>query len=1015
MNWSPSTRDGHDGDCQTVPVLVTLLGPVAAEAEGLRLPLGGAKQRAVFALLALNVGHVVSLDRLVDELWSDEPPSRAILTLQSYVSRLRRLLSQAAEPGQEPPEILTRPPGWILTLAPDQVDVFRFESALTQGRAALDAGQAGEAATLLRQALDLWHGEVLADLSSMDFAREESARLDELRLWANELLFESLLAGGDNDLVAHRARRFVADHPYRERAWCALMLSLYRGGRQSEAVAAAAQVRRTLVDELGLDPSPQVRDLEQRILRQAPDLELPVTSLPDLTTVPPGPPSGKHGDGPAGPALVGRLEVIAQVEDAVSAAANGRGRLLVLEAPAGFGKTSVLDVLVDRVEAAGGAVVRSGGVGATAMPALWPWVSIARELTELVEDPSGRTTPAWSELSQTLLYRSMIDLLTAASQGRVLGVLLDDLHWVDAETLTLLLLAVDELAARGVLFVVAVRTDEPTAPAVLQLIGRARRDLVTRIPLRPLEPGDVATLVRDVSGSEPAASVAAAIHARTAGNPFFVGELVRLLTSERSLDVQGVNTTLPGEVREVLRRRIERLPEQTVALLTVISLVGSPTAVELLAHVTGLDVDTVLDACESALLVGLLVEDTEAVGSFTLSHDLVRQTLDQALSSARRIRLHAKIAAALQARDHLAPQQVVQLARHLTIAAPVVGPEAAVPYLVAASEDAISRFANSQAEASLLSALELSRQIVDPATRTALEAQVQGRLANLRVWTLEAVPNPGPLVGPGPPHPPPPLGAEATAGWVGNVITYAATGRYRWAREVAEGALAEELPPVGQFGARYVLGWAHYVCGDLQDADREFARAEELIDSGQDTSIPADQSNVHTSLAAHEALVAHDLGDDARADARMAVAADRARDNPFWQVNIELNFCWLAAMRGDAAAARTHVDACREFTTRLQYPVFELLVGIVAAWSDTMLGDLTGPARAHAAYEAYHASGLRLMAPCYLVLVAEAHAAVGEASLAVEAVRRSRAITAEVGEPCHGPRLTAFADQIERR
>ena len=264
---------------------VTLLGLVAAVAGGKDLALGGLKQRAVFALLALNAGRVVPLDRLVDELWADEPPSRATLSLQSYVARLRHVLAAVPE-GADAPQILTRPPGWLLTLDPVQVDVTRFEGSVSEGRRMLVSGGAVGAAPatrLLEQALELWTGDPLAGLEPVRFAREEAARLNELRLDATELLLQAQLALGETDSVAERARQFVLAHPFRERGWCALMLALYRCGRQSEALSAAARLRRTLAAELGVDPSPEVRRLEEQILRQDAILSSASTDLPGLS------------------------------------------------------------------------------------------------------------------------------------------------------------------------------------------------------------------------------------------------------------------------------------------------------------------------------------------------------------------------------------------------------------------------------------------------------------------------------------------------------------------------------------------------------------------------------------------------------------------------------------------------------------------------------------------------------------------------------------------------------------
>src|SRR3954447_23507809 len=376
--------------CETRAVRVLLLGPVGAEVGGAAVPLGGPKQRAVFTLLALNAGRVVSLDRLIQELWSDEPPARSTLTLQSYVSRLRRVLGHAATNGDAGPQILTRPPGWILTVDPSDVDAMQFAGLVDEARRLLGDGPAADASRAmerLQTALGLWHGDALADLEAVSFAREEAVRLGEIRLSATELLLEARLAQGEPGSVAEEARRFVVTNPFRERAWCALMLGLYRSGRQSEAIAAAAELRGVLADELGVDLSPDVQNLEQLILRQDPSLRgvgngnawtapqshSTATPRPAATEIPAIPPLGQQ-------LLVGRTDVLAILDECVASATAGSGRLLVLNAPAGYGKSTMLDALAERTRDASGIVVRGGGAGAGAMPPLWPWVSIVRQL-----------------------------------------------------------------------------------------------------------------------------------------------------------------------------------------------------------------------------------------------------------------------------------------------------------------------------------------------------------------------------------------------------------------------------------------------------------------------------------------------------------------------------------------------------------------------------------------------------------------------------------------------------------
>ncbi len=242
-----------------------ILGPLEAEEDGRLLALGGAKQRALLALLLLHANEVVPRDRLIDELWGERPPETAATALQGYVSGLRKTL------GSE--RIVTRAPGYLLSIEPDALDVGRFERLAHDGRAALAAGNARQASAKLSAALALWRGRALADLDSTALAHAESLRLEELRLSALEDKFEAELALGHHAETVADLEALVSQHPLRERLRGQLMLALYRCGRQADALEAYQEMRRLLVGELGLEPGAALRNLEQAILNHDPALE----------------------------------------------------------------------------------------------------------------------------------------------------------------------------------------------------------------------------------------------------------------------------------------------------------------------------------------------------------------------------------------------------------------------------------------------------------------------------------------------------------------------------------------------------------------------------------------------------------------------------------------------------------------------------------------------------------------------------------------------------------------------
>jgi len=232
--------------------------------EGDPVPLGGPKPRSVLALLLLAGGEAVATDRLVDELWGERPPPTAVTALQGYVSGLRKALG--------PGVVVTCAPGYAAAVCGEEVDLRRFEAALRSGRDALARSEHAAAAQVLRDGLAQWRGGALADLAGEPFAAAAIRDLDELRLEAWETCFEAELALGRHRALIGEIGALARQHPLRERLWRQLMLALYRDGRQAEALDAYREARRTMVDQIGLEPGPALRGLERAILEHDPAL-----------------------------------------------------------------------------------------------------------------------------------------------------------------------------------------------------------------------------------------------------------------------------------------------------------------------------------------------------------------------------------------------------------------------------------------------------------------------------------------------------------------------------------------------------------------------------------------------------------------------------------------------------------------------------------------------------------------------------------------------------------------------
>ncbi|HKD94123.1 MAG TPA: BTAD domain-containing putative transcriptional regulator [Gaiellaceae bacterium] len=293
-----------------------LLGPVEAEIGGRSLPLGAPKQRLLFAFLLLHANEVIPRERTIDFLWGEDPPPAPAKSLQVYVHGLRKELGSG--------RIDTRGTGYVLTVGSGELDLHRFDRLVSDGRAALEKGAAAVASERLTEALELWRGEPLGDLSA-DAIETERAVLRERRQGAQELRIDAQLALGRDDTLVAELEELIAEHPYRERLRAQHMLALYRAGRQADALAAFQAARETLADELGIDPSPELRELERAILRQDPSLR-PASAAGDLKLPSPA------------TRLVGRgLEVAA----VCAALREPHVAILTLTGPGGVGKTRV--------------------------------------------------------------------------------------------------------------------------------------------------------------------------------------------------------------------------------------------------------------------------------------------------------------------------------------------------------------------------------------------------------------------------------------------------------------------------------------------------------------------------------------------------------------------------------------------------------------------------------------------------------------------------------------------------
>ena len=729
-----------------------MLGPLIVSGGSGPVEIGARKQRALLIHLLVRVGETVPVDRLIDALWDEDPPPQARITLRSYVSSLRRVLEGAGE-GQV---IATRGNGYGLDVPPDSVDAVRFARLVA---AAMDAAASGDPAAAL-QALDeglaLWRGDALADVADSPFAVGERTRLEELRLSAQEARFDALLTLGRHTEAVAGLEEFTARAALRERPHGQLMLALYRSGRAADALAVFRRYRATLADELGLDPGVELQQLADRILRQDDDLVLP-PQAPARPTTPAEPSAPAPAAVPDESALVGRNHERAELEAAVQRLQHGAGGLLLVAGEAGIGKSSVLEEL-GRIAGTSGLQVRWGRCHETkGAPAFWPWIQILRavvdrvdddELNRLVAPPAAPVALLVEQIGQRVgiaapepdddmeaarfrIYDGVAAFLLRASERSPLLLILDDLHWADTATLETLAFLTPLLGSSRLLVAGAYRDTGGDWGEALEatLATVVREPWTQQVGLVGLQAEAIAALAEQMTGTPLRPEDRDLLQQRTAGNPFFVRQLSRLLAESDTAPAE----TIPSGVRHVITRRLSVLPAHVRELLEVASVIGAQFDARLLAKVTTADMDDTLDAVSTAVQHGLIEAASRSTSVYRFVHALVRETIYDSLPPLRTARLHAHVGDALES---TAQPSLDALAAHFWRAADIVDDDRPVRYLRLAAAEALAVFAHEQAESYLRQALQLLvERGGDPAAELEVRTQLMQLLTGLHGWS----------------------------------------------------------------------------------------------------------------------------------------------------------------------------------------------------------------------------------------------------------------------------------------
>ena len=577
---------------------VRLFGELEAVQDGIAVPVRGAKQRALLALLALHRGEPVSADHLIDLLWGDGQAANPANALQAQIRQLRRTLGTDA--------IVTTEAGYALTIESGDVDVVRFEQLVAKGRSLREEGETAMASACLSEALDLRRGEPLAEFAFAGFADPERAHLDELILVAVEARAAADLDLGRHADLAGELEAMCRQHPLRERLWELLIVSLYRSGRQSEALRAYTAIRDRLLDELGIDPCAALRELQTRILAQDPSLAAARPPLAQAAPeavgpVPlPGNLAGQLSDmaghdaelaqpreeeilrGPAAlletkfyvPRLRRGLVPRARLSERLDRGAASK--LMLVSAPAGFGKTTLLTEWL------------TGGPAAPADERLAAWLSLDQSdnhpatfwsyvigALRTVASGIGESALALLQAPQPppveSVLTALLNDLAAVAGGIVL--VLDDYHVIDArEVQDGMAFLLDHLPP-GLHVVIASRAD----PALPLARWRARGELIEiRAAELRFTPDEAAAYLNGLMGLQLTARDVTALEARTEG--WIAALQLAALSIQGREDVSGFIDGFAGDDRYVVDYLAEevlaRQPARIQAFLLQTSILG---------------------------------------------------------------------------------------------------------------------------------------------------------------------------------------------------------------------------------------------------------------------------------------------------------------------------------------------------------------------------------------------------------------------------------------------------------
>jgi len=993
-----------------------ILGPLEVLGDRGRVPLADGKQKALLAVLLLHADRVVSVERLVEDLWGEDFPGTAHKMVQIFVSQLRKQLPEGL--------LRTQAPGYVLDLDGHSLDYRRFDEFVVMGRDALARGGAEQAARHFQNALALWRGPALAEFEE-PFAGLESARLEEQRLACLEDRIEADLTLGRHAELVGELDALVRRHLYRERLRGQLMLALYRSGRHAEALASYQSFRRMLGEELGIDPSARLREVERRMLQQDASLEFAGPDVAPARTVFERDQTAAHFTATP-PGRERELRYLTRLSEE---AFGGPRRLVFVTGEPGIGKTTIIESFVAQIRSGGRTAVALGqcvehrGAGEPYLPVLEALGRVCRqERGEQMVELLARQAPMWlsqmpwlvpdGELeairgrivgaTRERMLRELLEALDAIADALPLVLVLEDLHWSDPSTIDLLEALARRREQARLLVVGTYRRGEATAQhhPVSQLQPRLRiRGLCAELAVGALDEEALEDYLAMRFGAQaPPAGLARVLRERAGGNPLFVKTMLDAwferglfehgaTGSHDELSVLAADT--PQTVRELIEQMFDDLDDEDRQLLDAASVAGRDFVGAAVAAASARSEEDVEERFEALTADERFLErtgetvwpDTTISARYRFAHDLYQETLYVGLPPARRARLHREIGRRL---EHAYGERAHEIAS--TLAAHYVRggeTESAIRWLQLAAERALTRSGHREAIEHLTLALAQVDRLDSSRERAERELVLRITLGNALIIArgyaaqetrenyarARAV---AAALGDAARHLLPVLYGL----WNNDLVAANHAAGYELARTFLR--LAEQHHDDAVVVARRAVGWSLFFLGRLDEACAHFQEIEAGYDPGRHGELIRTYGE-DPGIAGASALALCQwflgLADQAVATSGDAVERAVALNHPFTLVYALLIDAMLAQLAGDSAVAGERAEAACAVAAEYGIPVWGAWATAIRGWAMSKNGaPEAGVAAIRRGLEDTTATGAAIFHPYFFALLAEVHA-----------------------------------------